>query len=265
MQDLLKCRERLNLSTPILSTESVTADRFELLCIDGQRRPLSEYRQCNWGLVPSHALVTSSARSAEERKRYQQFLIKAINLYSTKTISNATNALNEKRYDGFNAFDRNSDDKYYDRGQFKDFANPSSDRDRTDRFGNSNNQYNGLANLDSGFAPERNLTYGNETQLYEKFELFESKRYGGRLNLMFQDAARNLVPIKEEDQSFGGYLGQSLGQILEVRQCPVGRMTMCVTSDPELEKCVKMRVSQSPLSTFCDAFPNVLLFPHRLH
>ncbi|XP_037045009.1 melanotransferrin [Bradysia coprophila] len=221
--------------------KSVTADRFELLCIDGQRRPLSEYRQCNWGLVPSHALVTSSARTADERKRYQQFLIKAVNLYSSKSISNATNALNEKRYDGFNTFDRNSDDKYYDRTQFRDFANPSFDRDRIDHL--NSNRYNGLANVDSAFGPERNFTDGNDTQLYEKFELFESKRYGGRLNLMFQDAARNLVPIKEEDQSFGGYLGQSLGQILEVRQCPVGRMTLCVTSDPELEKCVKMRTA----------------------
>lgn len=222
----------------------MTADRFELLCIDGQRRPLSEYRQCNWGLVPSHALVTSSARTAEERKRYQQFLIKAVNLYSSKSIINATNALNDKRFDGFNNFDKSSDDKYYDRTQFKDFANPSQDRDRdrNDRF--SNNKYNGFSsNLDSSFGPERNLTDGNDTQLYERFELFESKRYGGRLNLMFQDAARNLVPIKEDDQSFGGYLGHSLGQILEVRQCPVGRMTLCVTSDPELEKCVKMRVS----------------------
>lgn len=232
---------------PVTSTESVTADRFELLCTDGQRRPLSEYRQCNWGLVPSHALVTSSARTAEERKRYQQFLTKAVNLYSSKPIANATNALNDKRFDGFNNFDRSSDDKYYDRTQFKDFANPSQDRDRYDRFGssnNNNNKYNGLSNLDSAFGPERNLTDGNDTQLYERFDLFESKRYGGRLNLMFQDAARNLIPIKEVDQSFGGYLGHSLGQILEVRQCPVGRMTLCVTSDPELEKCVKMRVSQ---------------------
>lgn len=222
----------------------MTADRFELLCIDGQRRPLSEYRQCNWGLVPSHALVTSSARTAEERKRYQQFLIKAVNLYSSKPIVNATNTLGDKRYDGFNTFDRNSDDKYYDRSQFKDFANPQ-DRDRNDRF--SNNRYNGLANIDSSFGPERNLTDGNDTQLYERFDMFESKRYGGRLNLMFQDAARNLVPIKEDDQSFGGYLGHSLGQILEVRQCPVGRMTLCVTSDPELEKCVKMRVRKRDL------------------
>lgn len=178
-------------------------------------------------------------------------MIKAVGLYSSKPIANATNALNDKRYDGFNAFDRNSDDKYYDRSQFRDLANPS--QSPNDPFNNPynnqynnpyNNQYNGFANIDSGFGPERNVTDGNDTQLYERFELFESKRYGERLNLMFQDAARNLVPIKEVDQSFGGYLGHSLGQILEVRQCPVGRMTLCVTSDPELEKCVKMRVSE---------------------
>lgn len=28
-----------------------------------------------------------------------------------------------------------------------------------------------------------------------------------------------------------------------IRECPVGRMTLCVTSDVEMEKCVKMKVS----------------------
>lgn len=31
--------------------------------------------------------------------------------------------------------------------------------------------------------------------------------------------------------------------VLGVRYCPVTRMTLCVTSDPEMEKCVKMKVN----------------------
>lgn len=201
-------------------------------------------------MVPSHAVVTSSARSSEERKNYQGFLTRAVQLYSSKPVANFTG--NDRRYDGFNRFDTKSEDKYYDQ--------KSAQNQNYDQFG-YNNQFGsnvgrGFNNFDLATSPtgfgttERSNLEENGTKLYEKFDLFESERYGGRLNLMFQDAAQNLVAIKEEDQSFGGYLGPSLAQILEVRHCPVNRMTLCVTSDPEMEKCVKMRVSshwQCPL------------------
>lgn len=31
--------------------------------------------------------------------------------------------------------------------------------------------------------------------------------------------------------------------VLGVRYCPATRMTLCVTSDPEMEKCIKMKVN----------------------
>lgn len=226
---------------------SVNADRFELLCRDGLRRPLSEYRQCNWGLVPSHALVTSSARTSQERKHYQQFLTRAVQLYSSKPVQNFTT--NDRRYEGFNRFDTNNDnDKYYDQKYLQEQQSNQGGQNSWNPYLNSYEPNQGgtggfRSNLDSSFTTERSRLDDNTTQTYEKFEIFESERYGGRLNLMFQDAARNLVPIKEDDQSFGGYLGSALQQILEVRQCPVGRMTLCVTSDAEMDKCIKMRVS----------------------
>lgn len=227
----------------MLCLGSVNADRFELLCKDGMRRPLSEYRQCNWGLVPSHALVTSSARTSQERKHYQQFLTRAVQLYSSKPVQNYTS--NDRRYEGYNRFDTNSDDKYYDQKYLQEQNSQQNGQNSWNPYSNSrdNNQNVFRSNLDSSFTTERSRFDENTTQTYEKFDIFESERYGGRLNLMFQDAARNLVPIKEDDQSFGGYLGGSLQQILEVRQCPVGRMTLCVTSDAEMDKCIKMRVS----------------------
>lgn len=227
----------------------MNSDRFELLCRDGMRRPLSEYRQCNWGLVPSHALVTSSARSSQERKHYQQFLTRAVQLYSSKPVQNITST--DRRYEGYNRFDTNNDnDKYYDQKYLQE-QNSQSGQNSWNPYGNqydsNQNPNNGAggfrSNLDSSFTTERSRFDDNTSHPYEKFDIFESERYGGRLNLLFQDAARNLVPIKEEDQSFGGYLGSSLQQILEVRQCPVGRMTLCVTSDAEMDKCIKMRVS----------------------
>lgn len=37
---------------------------------------------------------------------------------------------------------------------------------------------------------------------------------------------------------------------MEIRECPVGRMTLCVTSDAEMDKCVKMRVCITKQTTF---------------
>lgn len=48
---------------------------FELLCVDGSRRSVTDYQQCNWGSVPSHAIVTTSAKSSKQRQRYQRFLL----------------------------------------------------------------------------------------------------------------------------------------------------------------------------------------------
>lgn len=49
--------------------------------------------------------------------------------------------------------------------------------------------------------------------------------------------------IEEQEQNFKFFLGEHEKIIYDIRQCPVNRMTLCVTSDAEYEKCVKMRVS----------------------
>lgn len=49
--------------------------------------------------------------------------------------------------------------------------------------------------------------------------------------------------MPESQQTFAEFLGPTLKFIIRIRDCPVGGMTLCVTSDAEMEKCVKMRVS----------------------
>lgn len=154
-------------------------------------------------------------------------------MYSSHPVINSTQT--DRRYEGFNRFDTNqNDDRYYNRAsQVQNNANLDSRYDS--------------GRVDSAFGqPDRTFGYNenhNDSVLYEKFDLLESKRYGGRLNLLLQDAARNLQAIREEDQSFTSYLGPAISPIIDIRQCPVNRMTLCVTSEPELEKCIKMRVS----------------------
>lgn len=153
------------------SFKSTSADQFQLLCKNGQRAPVSDYLQCNWGLVPSNAIVTSSARTIEERKQYQKFLEKAEKLYSFKSSSNSTFSSGQNGNNRFN--DQFQTDRFGNRINPNDRFNndrSNNDRDSRDPFGTSSTTENPL----------------NDTQLYEKFDIFESGRYGSRLNLMFQ-------------------------------------------------------------------------------
>ncbi|KAB0795605.1 hypothetical protein PPYR_12444 [Photinus pyralis] len=79
---------------------------------------------------------------------------------------------------------------------------------------------------------------------YESFNLFESSpKYGPHANLLFQDTTRNFAALSDNQQTFTGFLAEALDVIMGIRQCPVDHMTLCVTSDQELEKCVKMKTA----------------------
>lgn len=161
------------------SFKGVSEDQFELLCRNGERMPVSEYLRCNWGTVPTNAIVTSSARRIEQRKKYQKFLTKAVNLYSKKSpLFNATFSANTNNRDRLNG------DARYNPDRFNQFSTTTN---RYDRF-NSNDRNN---RNPFGSTTEATL---NDSQPFEYFDLFESERYEGRLNLMFQ--VRNLHVVK---------------------------------------------------------------------
>jgi len=42
--------------------------------VDGSRRPISEFKNCNWGPVPTDAIMTTSAKSSSARISYQRWL-----------------------------------------------------------------------------------------------------------------------------------------------------------------------------------------------
>ncbi|XP_046819828.1 melanotransferrin isoform X1 [Vespa crabro] len=229
---------------------NITKDQFELLCKDGTRKSVNEYKNCNWGTVPSRAIVTSSATKIEIRRLYQKFLVKAVKILNRK--HNFTDIYN-------NRFDNRQDDfenrpGYEDRYREKDFIynnrneyntdiNNEYDRSFDDGYANSNSwnrEYNDTYNT----YPSNDYSETTNIQPIETFDLFESApKYGLHHNLMFSDSAQDFVLLPEKDQTYTGYLGRSLDSILGVRQCPVNRMTLCVTSDYELEKCIKMKIA----------------------
>lgn len=159
--------------------------------------PVSEYRQCNWGVIPSDAVVTSSARNSFERKKFQQFLRRVIELYSDALREEANeqnmrlngesgnnvnyNINNKDQYS--NTYGVNNNNPYNSNNPY-DTSN-AYNRNPYDKFDGGNNGFRN-DRLDSSFTTDRNYPEGtNETILYEKFRVFESRRHG-KANLMFQ-------------------------------------------------------------------------------
>ena len=62
---------------------------LELLCLDGTRRPVSDYEQCSWGIAPGHFVIVSSAMVSTERKAVQRFLSKIVQRYSRRGVQPA--------------------------------------------------------------------------------------------------------------------------------------------------------------------------------
>ncbi|XP_012281642.1 melanotransferrin isoform X2 [Orussus abietinus] len=234
---------------------SVTKDQFELLCRDGSRKSVDDYRNCNWGNVPSVAVVTSSATIVETRRLYQKFLDKAVRLFGKNILDNST-----RSGDRFNSGVADYENRPGYENQFgtNEYSNSNAhyneydNRNGYDRNHGNNNEQNGWDNSGlnetyryfnrDGFSTESSDSSSIHT--IENFHLFESApKFGIHHNLLFSDSAKDFVQLPEKEQTYKGYLGRALDSILAVRHCPVNRMTLCVTSDPELEKCVKMRIA----------------------
>lgn len=147
----------------------VTKDQFELFCLDGSRKPIDDYRNCNWGVIPSVAVVTSSATNSEKRRLFQRFLENSAKLFGKPSDQNDnyTNSSQNNRY--------NKD--FYENG-----PETNSPYSRNSEPNNSNDMTSWNT---EGFF-DRNRTLGPQVESVEKFHLFESgSRYGNQRNLLF--------------------------------------------------------------------------------
>ncbi|CAH1266116.1 LTF [Branchiostoma lanceolatum] len=59
------------------------SNEFELLCTDGSRRPVDQWRECSLARVPSHAVMTSNDRSQEWVNRVVRLLKGAQDMFGT--------------------------------------------------------------------------------------------------------------------------------------------------------------------------------------
>lgn len=189
-----------------------------MLCKDGSRRSINDYRSCHWGVVPANAIVTSSAKVYEDRRKYQKFLEKVAEIYAfnnTPIIDDYDRNRNE--YDQFG--DRNR----FKRQNFDDLRNRNPndpinrDEDRRDPYNRNNpnpferdpfkndpysiNRHEYGINIDpyntqdttykhdsdSAFVNVESDHRNRNYSYYETFYIFESSpKYGIHGNLLFQ-------------------------------------------------------------------------------
>lgn len=232
---------------------SIKKEQFELLCRDGTRKNIDEYKYCNWGNVPSRAIVVSSATDVNIRKIYQKFLQKTVDILGKNTNFgiNSTNDDKINNYDNNNYYNQQNNEKdlLYDNKKSYDPNLPeSSNGNIYNSWGSLNKNYNSSYYNRDGYGSSNNDDSQNNPPSVlplEVFNLFESSpRYGLQHNLLFSDSARGFISLAEKDQTYSYYLGNNIeNSILGVRQCPVNKMTLCVTSEPEQEKCIKMKTA----------------------
>ncbi|CAK1541060.1 unnamed protein product [Leptosia nina] len=207
----------------------VTEADFELICRDGSRATVTQWERCNWGRVPADAVLTSSVALPSQRAKFQNLLMKIVELYGEPNpmnkMSNRTDSYQQDAYGNWLS-STTEQSRYYDgfrRNQF----------DRTE----------GESTTVSPYKP-RVDNYGQPIEL--PFKLFQSD---GTTDLLLQDSTISFRVLNEEEQAAqhilnNKYVGdQAEKAVIGIRDCPVKRATLCVTSEPEYDKCIKMRVA----------------------
>ncbi|XP_048001639.1 melanotransferrin [Leguminivora glycinivorella] len=225
------------LSNKILG--DVSPERFELICRDGSRRPVTQWEDCNWGRVPADAVVTTSAASLQQRKRYQNLIQKLVQLYGEPNPlnKNSNRTATYQSRDGYgNPYTSSTTERY----SYDPYRRNYNDRSY-ERVDNEDNELS--ISTESSFQPRKDI---NGYNIESSFRLFNSN---STTDLLLQDATINFRILKEEEQAAkhilnNPYVGdQAEKAVVGIRNCPIKRMILCVTSDAEMDKCVKMRVA----------------------
>ena len=200
----------------LLNSATQKKENFELLCPDGSRKSVDEYRLCNWGEVPSRAIVTSSATKQITRKLYQNFLEKAARRFSKEGIYPTTESSNSRwdnrqnNFDNRTGFDRFNYDSTNPLGFNPNYNNYENEFDNRNN-NNYNNNYDNRDGFDRSFSGswdnlrnEKNRSYLNREgitttqypsiQTIENFTLFESSpKYGIHHNLLVSVSRYTLI------------------------------------------------------------------------
>lgn len=179
---------------------------------------MDDYRICNWGTVPSRAIVTSSATNFEIRRKYQKFLEQAVRiLHKDKNDTTGYNRFdnNEGNFDNTGDFENRPGynnrfgESDLNKGGFRnrnEYSTDNWDRNGYDRsFGGDGGRGGAEGRLNSWekstvndtfsyYNRGRNHIESANVQPIEVFDLYESApRYGMQHNLIFSVSLDILV------------------------------------------------------------------------
>ncbi|CAG2158032.1 unnamed protein product [Oppiella nova] len=200
----------------------INKNEYELLCPTGGRRPVDAYQECNWGFVPSHAVVISSATLPEERNRIQKFLFESVDRFSPQKPN-------------------------------RDYLSGQTLRPGINRF---NQSFSSKTNLTKYSL----MQFDDKLRTDDQFSLFGDSLKYGAMNLLFADETTAFGSVDISKQTFAGYLRSyelpprvrfdyrsnvtnMLDYFEKLRKCPVPNARFCVVSDKELEKCQRMKTA----------------------
>ncbi|XP_054721697.1 melanotransferrin-like [Uloborus diversus] len=87
--------------TSSLSYRGPNKNSFKLLCPNGFTASIDSYKNCNWGYVPAHAVVATSAASPERKLQFQKFLSLAASKFGSSMLESGRN-WDDRRTDNSN-------------------------------------------------------------------------------------------------------------------------------------------------------------------
>jgi len=209
-----------------VSKSNIPPEELELLCLDGTRRPVSEYEQCSWGTAPGHFVIVSSAMEDTERFAVQKFLARIVEKYAHDNVVraqlNTTAVLSAAENDVLGDID------------FEDNMPAEEPFDINESIGD---RYGNIADL----------LFSDEVVQLQRIELPDQlyrtvlkRRYGNS-------------EVSPQENING------------IRRCEIQTVRMCVTSRPEFDKCQRMSVALNAqlLKPRLTCLPNKPPFSHR--
>lgn len=191
--------------------------KYRLLCPYGGTANIDQYRSCHWGFVPANVVVTTSNTLPALRELYQDFLRKAVETFGTPPPD-------------------------YEHPRFlPPHVGRPSDHDEHDSgtWPSTTLQPNWYLTATEGPPPR-----AERKNATSRFFLFDrGTDYKNQTNLLLQDLTTELVPLRGNDQTFRGYLGDKVKLFDKLRKCPVPPAVLCVVSEKEMEKCHRMKTA----------------------
>lgn len=247
--------EKLNLPRELRMEVPARSD-LELLCPQGGRAPLERWQNCNFGLVPAHAVIVSSRTTPERRETIQKFLKASVQLFAGTTSSNlvstssiySENQQQTRQQQQQNSFDIGFVEPIYGKSRSEAQNQPV-----ISTFGGNKVLTNFRLTGDQSFINYPSLDVLFSSDMVDLVPLTGlGQTFKGFINSFpVQLASTNFQQNRPNDYFSSSYsqkvfdnsvynIATQTDYFEKLRRCSVPATVLCVTSDKEFNKCQAM-------------------------